>query len=279
MAGLLVRLHLAGYFWETARCPTRCFDATRVPCRLRDRHGNRRALRHAERRSTHVRPPDRHRELRWRSPRPAGRRPSRCGHRPVGKQRSSSRSGTRICGTNSPLRPTSQSTRRTGSTSVSSACTIWGSTSEELDIVGDPAGGQLRYIPRVVEHGYHSQRLKNLTGLETTEKPSPPPPRRHPCVRCRAPSSPRGRVSQHRCCAAVASRERHRRALARSAVRTVDRPRSPVHVRQARGSRAVSPTARAPLVPVGAARRRRIAPSCTRLLHPRCSGRRPPTKS
>jgi tRNA A-37 threonylcarbamoyl transferase component Bud32 len=40
---------------------------------------------------------------------------------------------------------------------------------EEMDIVGDPEAGQLRYIPRVVEHGYHRQRLKNLTGLETTE--------------------------------------------------------------------------------------------------------------
>ena len=40
---------------------------------------------------------------------------------------------------------------------------------EEMDIVGNPADGQMRYIPRVVEHGYHSQRLKNLTGLETTE--------------------------------------------------------------------------------------------------------------
>ena len=38
-----------------------------------------------------------------------------------------------------------------------------------MDIVGNPADGQMRYIPRVVEHGYHSQRLKNLTGLETTE--------------------------------------------------------------------------------------------------------------
>jgi hypothetical protein len=40
---------------------------------------------------------------------------------------------------------------------------------EEMDIVGDPADGHMRYIPRVVEHGYHRQRLKNLTGLETTE--------------------------------------------------------------------------------------------------------------
>lgn len=40
---------------------------------------------------------------------------------------------------------------------------------EEMEIVGDPADGHMRYIPRVVEHGYHRQGLKNLTGLETTE--------------------------------------------------------------------------------------------------------------
>ena len=40
---------------------------------------------------------------------------------------------------------------------------------EEMDIVDNADNEQLRYIPRVVEHGYHRQRLKNLTGLETTE--------------------------------------------------------------------------------------------------------------
>lgn len=40
---------------------------------------------------------------------------------------------------------------------------------EEMDIVGDPHGDRMHYVPRVVEHGYHSLRLRNLTGLETTE--------------------------------------------------------------------------------------------------------------
>src|SRR4029078_12337902 len=40
---------------------------------------------------------------------------------------------------------------------------------EEMEIVGSPDGDRLRYIPRVVEHGFHSERLKSLTGLETTE--------------------------------------------------------------------------------------------------------------
>ena len=40
---------------------------------------------------------------------------------------------------------------------------------EEMDIVGDEGGDRFRYLPRVVEHGFHRDRLKNLTGLETTE--------------------------------------------------------------------------------------------------------------
>ena len=40
---------------------------------------------------------------------------------------------------------------------------------EEMDIVDDVEGDQFRYIPRVVEHGFHRDRLKNLTGLETAE--------------------------------------------------------------------------------------------------------------
>ena len=42
---------------------------------------------------------------------------------------------------------------------------------EEMDIIRDPGrdGERLTFIPRVVEHGFHAERLKNLTGLETTE--------------------------------------------------------------------------------------------------------------
>ncbi len=40
---------------------------------------------------------------------------------------------------------------------------------EEMDIVDSDGGDRLRYVPRVVEHGYHRDRLKDLTGLETTE--------------------------------------------------------------------------------------------------------------
>ena len=42
---------------------------------------------------------------------------------------------------------------------------------EEMEIVEAPDGNNelIRIVPNVVEHGYHSLRLKNLTGLETTE--------------------------------------------------------------------------------------------------------------
>ncbi|MGA9277237.1 DUF4032 domain-containing protein, partial [Ilumatobacter sp.] len=40
---------------------------------------------------------------------------------------------------------------------------------EEMDIVDDAGEGHLRYIPRVVEHGFHAERLRALTGLDTTE--------------------------------------------------------------------------------------------------------------
>lgn len=40
---------------------------------------------------------------------------------------------------------------------------------EEMEIRTDSSGERLRYVPRVVEHGFHRNRLHSLTGLETTE--------------------------------------------------------------------------------------------------------------
>jgi tRNA A-37 threonylcarbamoyl transferase component Bud32 len=39
----------------------------------------------------------------------------------------------------------------------------------ELELYTTAGGSKLRLIPRVVEHGFHEQRLKTLTGLETGE--------------------------------------------------------------------------------------------------------------
>lgn len=40
---------------------------------------------------------------------------------------------------------------------------------EEMEITDETGDDRMRYVPRVVEHGFHAERLKNLTGLETTE--------------------------------------------------------------------------------------------------------------
>ena len=140
---------------------------------------------------------------------------------------------------------------------------------EEMDIVGNPADGQMRYIPRVVEHGYHSQRLKNLTGLETTENQA---------RRLLGDIRAFGAELHHRRAVESASTGVALRSLPENvvAVRWLDQQFEPliasvppIHVRQARSSRVVSPAPRAPLVPVRAARRRRVTPSGARLLHPR----------
>jgi Domain of unknown function (DUF4032)/Lipopolysaccharide kinase (Kdo/WaaP) family len=40
---------------------------------------------------------------------------------------------------------------------------------EEVEINADDDGTRLHFIPRVVEHGYHAERLRGLTGLEAGE--------------------------------------------------------------------------------------------------------------
>lgn len=40
---------------------------------------------------------------------------------------------------------------------------------EEMEIVTTGDGERVRYVPKVVEHGYHAERLSNLTGLEAGE--------------------------------------------------------------------------------------------------------------
>ena len=39
----------------------------------------------------------------------------------------------------------------------------------ELELVSDADGNRLRLVPRVVEHGFHTQRLRALTGLQAGE--------------------------------------------------------------------------------------------------------------
>jgi hypothetical protein len=39
----------------------------------------------------------------------------------------------------------------------------------EMELVATDDGQQIRFVPRVVEHGYHAERLRSLTGLDTEE--------------------------------------------------------------------------------------------------------------
>jgi hypothetical protein len=47
-----------------------------------------------------------------------------------------------------------------------------GFDAEELELVTTVDGSRLRLVPRVVEHGFHAQRLRALTGLEAGENQS-----------------------------------------------------------------------------------------------------------
>lgn len=40
---------------------------------------------------------------------------------------------------------------------------------DEIELVASEDGQRLRFVPRVVEHGYHADRLRALTGLQTEE--------------------------------------------------------------------------------------------------------------
>jgi hypothetical protein len=39
----------------------------------------------------------------------------------------------------------------------------------ELEVVSSEGGKRMRFVPRVVEHGFHAERLRSLTGLDTGE--------------------------------------------------------------------------------------------------------------
>ena len=42
---------------------------------------------------------------------------------------------------------------------------------EEMEVVTTDDGTSLRYVPKVVEHGYHAERLASLTGLVGENQP------------------------------------------------------------------------------------------------------------
>ena len=93
-------------------------------------------------------------------------------------------------------------------------------------------------------------------------EPGPPAPRRHPRLRCRAPGPHGDR----------AAGEHRGRALARPALRADDRGDPAGADRQAAGRGDLPPAARAPLVRERAAAARRVARRGARHVHPRRAG-------
>jgi hypothetical protein len=135
---------------------------------------------------------------------------------------------------------------------------------EEMEIVSTGDGQQMRFVPRVVEHGYHAERLRALTGLVTGENQA----RRllndirgfGAELQDRTGTGPPENVVP--CGGSTSASSRRRRDPGRAAV-------------QARGRRDLPPGARAPLVPVGGGRRRHpLEKARSRVVHRGRAGRR-----
>ena len=130
LVGLLVRLHLAGFFWGDCSLSNTLFrrDAGALSAYVIDTETSR-ALPQPLRRTAGVRPADRHRERRRRAARPAGRRAPRRPTSTRGTSPSGSRRATRTCGTSSRRGRSSTPTRPGASRSDSSGSTPSASTS------------------------------------------------------------------------------------------------------------------------------------------------------
>ena len=166
---LLVRLHLAGFFWGDCSLSNTLFrrDAGALSAYVIDMETGEQypQLSDGQRRLDLRR---RDRERRRRSPRPAGRRSSQADIDPMDVALQISERYDRLWD-----ELTAAAEFAPGETfkidQHLQRLHELGFDVEEMDIVDDAEGGRMRYIPRVVEHGFHSERLKNLTGLETTE--------------------------------------------------------------------------------------------------------------
>ena len=113
------------------------------------------------------------------------------------------------------------------------------STSARWRCVADEDGQRLRLVPRVVESGYHQDRLFAAHRAVGRREPGPPPARRHPQLRRRAAAPAPARTPPENVVA----------------VRWLDQRFEPTigvdpagAARQAAGGRDLPPAARAPLV-------------------------------
>ena len=132
----------------------------------------------------------------------------------------------------------SSSTSCGGCKSASSDSTSSASTSPRWTSSPTRKGERLRMTPRVVESGYHEDRLFALTGLVAEENQAR-----------RLLNDIRGlRNRDHRTSRQDVAREHRRRALARPALRADDRQDPSGADRQAAGGRDLPPGPRAPMV-------------------------------
>ena len=217
LVGLLVRLHLAGFFWGDCSLSNTLFrrDAGALQAYIID-------VETSERYDT-LTDGQRQMDLDIATENVAGglldlqvggRLVER--HRPVGDRHQPRVAATQTCGTSSPaieefgcreMWRIEQRLRRLHDL---------GFDVGEMEVIADEEGQRLRFVPRVVESGYHQDRLFALTGLWAGREPGPPAARRHPRLRRRAAGAHRH----------VAAGEHRRRALVRPALRADHRRRS-----------------------------------------------------
>ena len=273
LVGLLVRSTSPASSGATARCRTPCSARRRRAVGLRDRRRDRRAVPGAQRRAARARPADRR-------PRtsPAGCSTSR--RRPLPPTSTRGRSRLQIEDRYATLwaeltdRPSSRRARPTASSSGSQRLHELGFDVEEMEIVDAGDGGRLRYIPRVVEHGYHADRLQNLTGLETTENQA-----RRLLDDIQAFGAELQSSANEAQRPQAASRGRSPRTWSPCAGSTTGSSRcwtgSRRAVRQARAGRDLPPAARTPLVPVRGGTGRHRSRTCSSRTSTTSSSTRP----
>ena len=167
LVGLLVRLHLAGFFWGDCSLSNTLFrrDAGALQAYIIDVETSERydSLSDGQRQMDLEIATE---NVAGGTARPADGRPARRPTSTRGRSPPTSRTATATCGTSSPAcEEFGMSTRCGGSRSGCAGCTTSASTSARWRCIADEEGQRLRVVPRVVESGYHQDRLFALTGL------------------------------------------------------------------------------------------------------------------
>ena len=171
LAVLLVRLHLAGFWWGDVSLSNTLFrrDAGAFAAYLVDAEtGELRARPSA--RAARARPRDRPGQHRRRADGPRGRRASsRRTADPIEVSRAHRRPVPQLWRELTELGAVRRPATAGGSRSASGGSTSSGSTSTSWPISTDIDGTTIQIQPKVVDAGHHSRRLLRLTGLDVEE--------------------------------------------------------------------------------------------------------------